>query len=110
MLMSATYAGFGNPLGIEAPTLHVCAALGSSLHVLMCRLLNSKLVSRLTGVVHLGHTFFPVEALVHTVVIAVSAGISSNFNTVLGAVVYALEENGLSGEPASTVLISISAG
>jgi hypothetical protein len=61
-----------------------------------------------TGRTNLGHTFFPKESMVLSVVLAASAGVAVNNNTALGGVANSLEDYGLSGEASSTTLIAIS--
>lgn len=75
--LSSLYMGGGNPLGAEAPTLHICAALAGSINGFFSRIFPSLL---------------NMETMPQIVLIGCVAGISQAFHTPLGALIFALEE------------------
>jgi len=79
-ILTTIYIGFGNPLGSEAPTLHICAVVASSVY---------SNINRFFGEDHFPHKNH--EALV---VVGCACGMSAAFNTPLGGIIYALEEFG----------------
>lgn len=76
-VLSSLYMGGGNPLGAEAPTLHICAALAGSINGFFSRIFPSLL---------------NLETMPQIVLIGCVAGLSQAFHTPLGALLFALEE------------------
>eukprot|EP00397_Hematodinium_sp_SG-2012_P003053 GEMP01003061.1.p1 GENE.GEMP01003061.1~~GEMP01003061.1.p1 ORF type:complete len:1146 (+),score=144.05 GEMP01003061.1:291-3728(+) len=77
IIFSSIYLGMGNPLGIEAPTLHVTAAVASSF-------------------LRVGSKFLPedfrLEHLPTWVLVGMTAGLASAFVAPLAGMLYAVEE------------------
>lgn len=88
-VLSAIYVGAGNVLGIEAPTLHLCAAVASALHHLAC-LLSERLLECFSADVQL--LLFTEEGLPQAVVLGCAAGLSAAFGSPMAAISYAVEE------------------
>ncbi|CAD7926806.1 unnamed protein product, partial [Amoebophrya sp. A25] len=76
-MLSAIYIGGGLPLGIEAPTFHLCAALASNVNQFIERLDNTILNS---------------DTMPQIVLIGCVAGLSQAFNTPIGSLLFVLEE------------------
>eukprot|EP00397_Hematodinium_sp_SG-2012_P001773 GEMP01001778.1.p1 GENE.GEMP01001778.1~~GEMP01001778.1.p1 ORF type:complete len:949 (+),score=157.28 GEMP01001778.1:343-3189(+) len=75
--LSSLYMGGGNPLGAEAPTLHICAALAGSINGFFSKIFPSLL---------------SLETMPQIVLIGCVAGLSQAFHTPIGALIFALEE------------------
>jgi len=89
-VLSAAYVGSGNVLGIEAPTLHLCAAVASGLHCAAC-----VVSERISCCFRVGKDELPLftnEGLPQAVVLGCAAGLSAAFGSPLAAVSYAVEE------------------
>ena len=83
IVLSSIYLGMGNPLGIEAPILHVTAATASTF-------------------VSNGSRLFPdycqLEHLPTWVFVGVTGGLSAAFSAPMAGITYALEEFMVKGE------------
>ena len=77
-LLTAAYLSFGSPLGVESPTLHICAAVSSSLYGVASVLFTEK--------------YFPQGNVATMVIVGCTCGLSAAFNTPLGGILYAMEE------------------
>lgn len=84
----------GNPLGIESPTLHICAAVACTLY---------------EGAQRISRKFFPDNNMTTMVIIGCTCGLSAAFNTPFGGILYAMEEyrQVLSGSNVLTTAITI---
>ncbi|CAD7942959.1 unnamed protein product [Amoebophrya sp. A120] len=76
-VLSAIYIGGGSPLGIEAPTFHLSAALASN---------ANKFIERLDN------TILNADTMPQIVLIGCVAGLSQAFNTPIGSLLFVLEE------------------
>jgi len=77
IIFSSIYLGTGNPLGIEAPTLHVCSAMASTMLTLAAKLSPED---------------FRLEHLPTWVLVGMTAGLASAFSAPLAGMLYAIEE------------------
>ncbi|CAD7955558.1 unnamed protein product [Amoebophrya sp. A25] len=77
--LSAVYLGLGNPLGAEAPTLHICAAVSCSLYY-FCQ--TRPAVA----------DYFPPENRTTMVIVGCTCGLAAAFAAPIGSVLYAMEE------------------
>jgi len=83
-LLSALYVGSGNALGIEAPTLHVCACVASGVHHVARRVLEHFSCAE--------NHLFTNEGLPQAVVLGCAAGLSAAFGSPLAGISFAIEE------------------
>jgi len=77
VILSSTYLAFGNPLGIEAPTLHVAAAIASFMLRVASKILPED---------------FRLEHLPTWVLVGMTTGLASAFKSPLAGMMYAIEE------------------
>eukprot|EP00397_Hematodinium_sp_SG-2012_P002303 GEMP01002309.1.p1 GENE.GEMP01002309.1~~GEMP01002309.1.p1 ORF type:complete len:1290 (+),score=190.06 GEMP01002309.1:70-3939(+) len=77
IIVTSVYVAFGNPLGIEAPTLHVSASLASSL---------------LHGAAKVLPEDFRLEHLPTWVLVGMTTGMAAGFGAPLVGMMYAIEE------------------
>lgn len=83
-LLSALYVGSGNALGIEAPTLHVCACVASGVHHVARRVVEHFSCAE--------NHLFTNEGLPQAVVLGCAAGLSAAFGSPLAGISFAIEE------------------
>eukprot|EP00392_Amoebophrya_sp_AT5.2_P004199 g4207.t1 len=76
-VLSAIYIGGGSPLGIEAPTFHLSAAIASNANRFIEKLDN---------------TILNADTMPQIVLIGCVAGLSQAFNTPIGSLLFVLEE------------------
>lgn len=92
-ILTSIYIGGGNPLGSEAPTLHICAVVASTFY---------------DFVVHVfGTRRFSTTHHSAMVIVGCSCGLSAAFNTPMGGIIYALEEFGSENTTGSSRLLTI---
>lgn len=94
-ILTATYIGFGNTLGVEAPTLHICAAISCFLFEL------ARIV--------MGDEMFPELHQNTVVMIGCTCGIACAFDTPFGGIMFVTEEflRGSSGSRTFMLLLCI---
>jgi len=88
-VISALYAATGNAMGIEAPTLHICAAVASSMHAAACHVCE-RMEACLPNCP--ANALFNCDGLPQAVVLGCAAGLSAAFGSPLAAISYAVEE------------------
>eukprot|EP00397_Hematodinium_sp_SG-2012_P019074 GEMP01019584.1.p1 GENE.GEMP01019584.1~~GEMP01019584.1.p1 ORF type:complete len:708 (+),score=59.74 GEMP01019584.1:73-2124(+) len=92
-VLTSLYIGCGNPLGSEAPTLHICSIVASSFYNVVARVF--------------GRDIFSEANHRPMVIVGCACGLSAAFNTPMGGILYALEEFGGEHGSTSSHLLSI---
>lgn len=91
-ILSALYVGLGNTLGVEAPTLHLSAAMASVMHQGAYVTLRRTASLCCEDARRAADKIFGDQGLPQTVVLGCAAGLAAAFGSPLAAVSYAVEE------------------